>query len=353
MMKIVRSFADSCKSIRRMTQNKLSPEQARSLLGEWGEPGDFELLPLAGDGSDRVYYRLQYPDYSRVLMWNPRPVNGINDLNDNDSFDRIGRLIYAVDQLSPKLYHTDLKQGAFLLEDLGDQQLYHIVQRTVETTELTEIYREVLRDLARMSAALTPQLETVKLHNPVYDAPFMREWEGGYFQQRLLSLYPQLDFDIPGLESELDALSLQAEATAEPVFIYRDFQSRNIMRYEERWRYLDFQGGRLGPSTYDPASLLIDPYVNLDARLQEELIEFYRELQRGGDQFRENYQLVALHRNMQALGAYGFLSAVKGKISFTRYIPAGVTMLQRRLRHPLFEQCTTLRTVADQLAEQV
>ncbi len=336
-----------------MTQNRLSPEQARSLLDEWGEPTGFELLPLAGDGSDRVYYRLQYADYSRVLMWNPQPVTGINDLNDNDSFDRIGRLIYTVDRLSPAIYHTDLERGAFLLEDLGDQQLYHIAQSTVDKVELLEIYREVLRDLARMSDALTPQLKTVKLHNPVYNAEFMRVWEGGYFQLRLLPLYPQLDFDVSGLEGELDILSLQAEATAEPAFIYRDFQSKNIMRFEGRWRYLDFQGGRLGPSTYDPASLLIDPYINLDAGLQEELIDYYRGLQQGGDRFRENYQLVALHRNMQALGAYGFLSAVKGKTGFTRYIPAGVTMLQRRLRHPLFEHCVTLRAVADQLAEQV
>lgn len=342
-----------CNTTRRMKQNRLSPEQARSLLGEWGEPTDFELLPLAGDGSDRIYYRLQYPDYSRVLMWNPQPVAGINDLNDNDSFDRIGRLIYAAGRLSPEIYCTDLKRGAFLLEDLGDQQLYHIVQSTEDPLELVEIYREVLRDLSRMSAALTPHLKTVKLHNPVYDADFMREWEGGYFQQRLLPLYSQLDYDLSSLEGELDRLSLQAEATAEPVFIYRDFQSKNIMRFEERWRYLDFQGGRLGPSTYDPASLLIDPYVNLDPGLQEELSEYYRELQQGGDRFSENYQLVALHRNMQALGAYGFLSAVKGKSSFTRYIPAAVKMLQQRLRHPLFEQCVTLRTVADQLAEQV
>ncbi len=322
-------------------------------MRDWQEPLDFELLPLAGDGSDRIYYRLVYSDHHRVLMWNPHPVPGINNLDDNDSFEYIGRLLHAVDALAPSIFHADQDRGAFLLEDLGDLQLYHIAHRAEERFNLPVIYREVLQDLARISSELTPLLETQRLHNPVYDAAFMRESEGRYFQQHFLPLYPRLAYDLAGLDLELDELALRAGASADTVFIYRDFQSKNIMRHEGRWRYIDFQGGRTGPATYDPASLLIAPYVNLDAELQEELFEYYLELRGEGDRFRENFQLIALHRNLQALAAYGFLSDIKGKFGFTRYIPAGVTALQRRLQHSLFADNPTLRSIADQLVEQV
>ncbi len=337
----------------RWKHNELSPAQATEILRDWKEPLDFELMPLAGDGSDRIYYRLLYSDRSRVLLWNPQPLPGVNGLNDNDSFAVIGKLLAAVGGFAPAIYQQDLAQGVFLLEDLGDEQLYHIVRRSAADPELAEAYREVLGDLAQMVERITRKLDAGKIHNPDYDAGFMREWESGYFQQRLLPLYPQVEYETAALDRELDQLAQRAAVSSDRVFLYRDFQSKNIMRHAGRWRYIDFQGGRLGPATYDPASLLIDPYVDLAPDLQEELVEYYRELRGEGDRFRENYELVALHRNLQALGAYGYLSRVKGKPGFIRYIPAAVHALQRRLRHPLFTAYPVLKSVADQLTEQV
>jgi N-acetylmuramate 1-kinase len=120
-------------------------------------------------------------------------------------------------------------------------------------------------------------------------------------------------------------------------FLHRDFQSRNLFITSGRLRVIDFQGGRLGPLGYDVASLLIDPYVNLSPAWQAELLDYYldrlkTQLQVDEAAFREQYDHLALCRNLQVLGAYGYLTKVKGKEQFARHIPTAVRSLQRRLQ---------------------
>jgi hypothetical protein len=103
-----------------------------------------------------------------------------------------------------------------------------------------------------------------------------------------------------------------------------------------RLRVIDFQGARLGPLGYDVAALLIDPYVGLAPELQAELLDYYlQELQKrvAVDEaaFRRQYPYLALSRNLQILGAFAFLTKVKKKSYFARYIPAAVASLKRRL----------------------
>jgi hypothetical protein len=119
-------------------------------------------------------------------------------------------------------------------------------------------------------------------------------------------------------------------------FLHRDFQSRNLFITSGRLRVIDFQGGRLGPLGYDVASLLIDPYVNLSPDWQAELLDYYLDritARLGLDPaaFREQYYHLALCRNLQILGAYGYLTKAKGKDQFARYIPTAVGTLHRRL----------------------
>jgi aminoglycoside/choline kinase family phosphotransferase len=102
------------------------------------------------------------------------------------------------------------------------------------------------------------------------------------------------------------------------------------------WYFIDFQGGRLGPPQYDLAALLIDPYVDLPLPEQEELLdyalqEFARRQPVDPARFRRVYEHCALSRSLQALGAFGFLSKVKGKPQFARYIPAALRGLEARL----------------------
>ena len=128
--------------------------------------------------------------------------------------------------------------------------------------------------------------------------------------------------------------------TARPVgFMHRDFQSRNIMVMKDRFYLIDFQGGRIGPPHYDLASLLIDPYVDLPFAMRETLLVYFSEqlAQRSpgipAAEIQNAYRYCALARNLQILGAYGFLTRRKGKPHFSHYIPAAVRSLQQTLSH--------------------
>ncbi len=118
--------------------------------------------------------------------------------------------------------------------------------------------------------------------------------------------------------------------------MHRDMQSRNIMVKGDRFYFIDFQGGRLGPVQYDLASLLIDPYVDLPREIQTPLIDVcmdklasVRNLDRHG--FLEGFRYCTIARNLQILGAFGFLSREKGKTSFKKYILPAVKGLKHHL----------------------
>jgi len=120
--------------------------------------------------------------------------------------------------------------------------------------------------------------------------------------------------------------------------MHRDFQSQNILFQDGLVRLVDFQGLRAGPLTYDVMSLLRDSYVDLGSDLREELLEYYRgQLAAAGgpdldrDELRAMTVVAGLQRNMQALGAFSFLSRVKGKTHFRRYIPLGIRHLREGL----------------------
>lgn len=114
--------------------------------------------------------------------------------------------------------------------------------------------------------------------------------------------------------------------------------------------FLDFQGARLGPLQYDLASLLLDPYVELDRGVQEELTAYYlRRIQErmplDARAFRDLYPLVALHRNMQVLGAFAFLIRGRGKEFYVRYIPPALKSLRTLLSDQKFNAYSRLRRV--------
>jgi aminoglycoside/choline kinase family phosphotransferase len=118
--------------------------------------------------------------------------------------------------------------------------------------------------------------------------------------------------------------------------MHRDLQSRNIMVKNHRFYFIDFQGGRLGPIQYDLASLLIDPYVNLSRPVQEILLEFAVKtlspvIRIDPDKFLFCYQYCAVTRNLQILGAFGFLSRIKKKTYFEKYIPNAINTLKHNL----------------------
>jgi aminoglycoside/choline kinase family phosphotransferase len=304
------------------------------------------LQPLAGDGSDRRFFRL-LGSPTIILLYHPSPP-GVA-VNENDSYDLIGRHLRAHGVPVPEIYAYCREEFWMIMEDLGDISLEAAIKRSAQDGQIRFWYRQALEVLINMQIRGKEDFEpSWCFDTPAVHRPFLWERECGYFVRAFLQGYLGQEVSQVELAPDFERLLTGALPPAPQYFLHRDFQSRNLMVKDGRLRVIDFQGGRLGPLGYDVAALLIDPYVNLSPAWQRELLEDYLELLRARltvdlPAFREQYYHLALCRNLQILGAFGFLTKVKGKDGFARFIPPALAGLRRRLQEragefPLLEQ---------------
>jgi len=183
------------------------------------------------------------------------------------------------------------------------------------------------------------------------------EKECRYFVDSFLNGFLGEQTGFEDFSDEFESLAEMALQHGYFSFMHRDLQSRNIMIRSDRVGFIDFQGGRMGPLQYDLAALLIDPYTALDAATQERLKEHADQtLQRitgvQAGSFLEGYAYCALTRNLQMLGAFGFLSRVKGKRYFEAFIPQAVKTLAQTLSGLQAIRLPRLTALAKRLAER-
>ena len=293
-----------------------------------------QARPLAAEGSDRRFFRLP-GNPSLVLLYHPQPPG--REVTENDSYFAIGRHLKARGVPVPEISFYCREEGWMLLEDVGDQSLATLVAGARSEVEILPWYRQALEILVHQ------QLQGRQGFNPAWcfdtpavTGPFLLERECRYFVWAFLQGYLGLDIEEADLAPDFERLVAGTRVEEAPCFLHRDFQSRNLFVQKEKLRVLDFQGGRLGPLGYDLAALLIDPYVDLKPEWQEDLMGWYqellcRQLPFDSRKFQEQYEYLALCRNLQILGAFGFLTRQKGKPQFARYIPPAVAGLRRRL----------------------
>jgi hypothetical protein len=198
-----------------------------------------------------------------------------------------------------------------------------------------DIYRRVLDILIKLHATATKNIhECPLLQARIFDYDYLR-WETGYFLERfVLGLKKTPLKNRRTIDDEFRHLAQTVDAFPKGV-IHRDFQCQNIMITRGGVpRVIDFQGARMAPAAYDIASILWDPYHRLDDSVREGLIGHYvSEMKKQSKGFNEktfidSLILCRLQRHMQALGAYGFLSEVKGKKYFLKHIPEALRLLR-------------------------
>jgi aminoglycoside/choline kinase family phosphotransferase len=317
---------------------------------------------MPGGGSDRVMTRI-WPDdrvpESLVLVQNPNPQTFGGPLNENHSFWYVGGLLQAAGERGPALIHAELEQGWYLVEDLGDTLLLTLVEEAGREDPRVETWmQEVLEILLDLQARLQDVFDPACVHALPYDYELMTVWESGYFRERFLEGLLGLPLERAVFDAECADLARKAESATRWGVLFRDFQSTNVLRSDGRWRIIDFQGARLGPPQYDVASFVNDPYLHLPAATRQRLVERYAQQreERGleaAESFLALYPVVAAHRMMQALGAYGLLSKVKGKWWFLQHVPAALGHLLELLETPAFDSCPELRRVARLAAAEV
>jgi len=319
-------------------------------------PPDLQFSRLLGDGSSREFYRISLRDQVLCLAVAPG-VKKDEKLSEARSARLIGRHLHHVGVPVPGQYGYNGDHGIILFEDLGDTKLHDLVyqlkreNRFLEMEELRPWYWQVLENLAIMQVKAAVEFDPDWCWDTkYYDAQVMLEKESGYFLRsflRDLLNYSPAD----GIKEEFVEISRICEEEPPLYFLHRDFQSRNIMIKENRVRFIDFQGGRLGPLQYDLASLIIDPYTSLSRDFQAELFDYYlglidKDIEIDRKRFESRYEFFALQRNLQILGAFSFLSMKREKIFFKQFIYPSLVMLNDRLSQPCFDDFPILRKSA-------
>ncbi|VEN75140.1 conserved hypothetical protein [Candidatus Desulfarcum epimagneticum] len=315
----------------------LAPEAFRR-AGFPGAPNGLKTLPLAGDGSDRVWTRTIWGEKTIIAADHGiQPAMDPGKTREIDSFVRIGRHLRAKNTPVPEIYLHDPFSGLAFMEDLGDTRLESHVRAMTDPGEIASCYQKIIELLVRMSVEGADGFKpSLTWQTPAYDREVILEKECRYFLDAFLN--PRLGKKTPFsfFENEFEALAENALKFAVNGFMHRDFQSRNIMVKDGRFYFIDFQGGRLGPIQYDLASLLIDPYVGLSPDIRDLLLTHCfdalsarRPVDRAA--FFSGCHYCALARNLQMLGAFAHLSGVKGKTGFARHIPRALQTLKKSL----------------------
>jgi NDP-sugar pyrophosphorylase family protein/aminoglycoside/choline kinase family phosphotransferase len=309
---------------------------------------NLKTIKLKGDGSDRCWWRytaegktLIVVDHGISRMRVPGIVLENQDhesqsCKEVESFVKIGNHLFANNVPVPEIIHFDFFSGIVFLEDLGDTHLQNFVV-SLDNDQIQSVYESVLDILIHMSVEASKGFtHHFTYQTASYDTDMILQYECRYFFESFVRDYMELDVDWSDLEK--DFLNLVSAATQHMNwgFMHRDFQSRNIMKANEGFYIIDFQGARLGPVQYDLASLLIDPYVSLDRDLQKRLFDYFlkqykRRVNVNVQKFEETFEYCRLFRNFQMLGAFAFLSQKKGKTFFQKFIPLALDQLKYHL----------------------
>src|ERR1700730_2159249 len=282
------------------------------------------VQPLQGQlgGSGRRIIRLASEDLSVIgILYDVREEN-VAFLEFSRHFRRHGLPV-------PEIYAEDLDHGAYLEQDLGDTTLFEFLSKNRAGENLApaaiEAYRQALALLPRFQIEAGRDLN-YKVCYP--RASFDRQsiaWDMNYFKYYFLRL-AEIPFSEPALERDFARLSKFLLTADHKYFLYRDFQSRNIMLCKRQTFFLDYQGGRQGALQYDVASLLYDAKADLPPQVRQELLDYYLDqlqevipLDRAV--FMRHYYAYVYVRIMQALGAYGFRGFFERKPHFLQSVP--------------------------------
>jgi aminoglycoside/choline kinase family phosphotransferase len=306
-----------------------------------------KIVPLTGDASDRRYYRVLMKDAdSIVLALHAGPIEYAAL-----PFVLVSRLMRAVPLPVPELLHHSDALGIIAQQDLGDVTLQaHLGAATPD--EHAALYRQAVSFIALLQQR---GAELASDQYPPYRIAFDTDklsWELEFFYKYFVRQYRGLSPGVPvqqALSAEWSAIV--EELASEPrVLCHRDYHSRNLMLHAGSLFIIDFQDARMGPDTYDLVSLLRDSYVDLSSSQVDELIAYFIALTHGptvspevAAEFRRRFDLMALQRNLKALGTFGYQTVTRGNPVYIQYMPRTLAYVRANLaKYPRFARLREL-----------
>ncbi len=305
---------------------------AKAIIEKWSGEKVESIYLLPPSASPRRYYRAILKGKSFIVTYG-------SNVEENRTFISFTNNFFGKNLNVPQIYYVSEDYRFYVQSDLGDDRLYDYLKREGWSGKVKEKYFRTLDELIKFQFN---GLEGLDLSLAYPRSDFDRQsimWDLNYFKYYFLKL-AEIDFHEQRLEDDFDSFTeflLKAERN---FFLYRDFQTRNVMILDETPYFIDFQGGRKGALHYDVASLLYDAKADMPDEIKNEMVNYYVEKLKSIDveqaeKFFEYYYYFVLVRMLQALGAFGFRGVVQRKPHFIESIPFAIMNVRRLLNEKL------------------
>ena len=300
------------------------------LYFEYFEEYPDSVTGLPHSGSDRQYYRLSGRQKQAIGVYNP-------DEKENNTFLHMTRFFKEEKIPVPAVFNSYPFKNIYLIEDLGDQTLFSIITEQLvfpgDEDYLLRLLKDVVRELVRIQIVAGKKFDFNKCYpykefsrsSIIYDLEYFRK----EFLERV-----NITYNNKLLQSDFKKLTDFIDSADKDYFMYRDFQSRNIMVKNNKLYFIDYQGGRKGPLQYDLASLLFQARARIPEYVKEEILDYYITLARmltplSREEFIRYYYAIAFIRVLQTLGAYGLKGLRERKKHFIQSIPYALNNLNQ------------------------
>ena len=317
-------------------------ERVCRYLEQTGRPASAQILPLTPDASDRRYFRIALPEGSTVVLAVHIGPIDYASMPFADVADLLARMALP----APTVRRHDDALGVIELDDLGDVTLQAYLAGAAVSQHMA-LYEEAVSLIARLQQQgrvfASDRYVPYRLAFDVEKLTF----ELNFFVQHFLEGHRRVE--LSAVERAALAEEWRAivdELSAEPrVLCHRDYHSRNLMVKDGRLHLIDFQDARLGPDTYDLASLLRDSYVDISEAEVAHLIAHFRTLTGANDaaEFRRRFDLMSVQRNIKALGTFGFQASARNNPAYLRDVPRTLANVARNLT--TYERFARLRAL--------
>src|SRR5258705_13767569 len=314
-----------------------------------------KVVPLTGDASDRRYLRVLLRDEpAQVLAVHPGPIDFAAL-----PFVNVAKLLSEMPVPVPRILGHSDELGVIALQDLGDVTLQAHVG-AASPAQHAALYRQAVTfiDTLQRRGAELASSDYIP-YRIAFDVEKLT-WELQFFTKHFLEAYRGAQIS-PATREALAAeyASIAGELSSEPrVLCHRDYHSRNLMLHDGSLYIIDFQDARMGPDTYDLVSLLRDSYVDTTDRELDQLIAYFLALRKNDgsatddEEFRRRFDLMALQRNLKALGTFGYQTITRGNPVYIQYMPRTLRYARTNLeKHSRFARLRELLAArVDELA---
>ena len=301
--------------------------QIESLLHTIRPKGSIRIVKLPQSGSDRIYFRIYYNDETLIATWN-------NNVQENRTFVYFSRHFKQLGLPVPVIYAVNPEYTVYIQEDLGTTSLLDLLEQQGPTEYVYSLFQQSLTKLVRLQ---------IKGHEGLdYNVCLTAKTFGKqailsdllYFKYYFLDTL-KLPYDKQLMLEDFDNISSFLSEAMYSYFMFRDFQSRNIIVHNGQVHFIDYQGGMQGALQYDVASLLWQARAGLSAAWKESLLLHYiEEVNKllstpvNKELFIQRFNGYVLLRLLQVLGAYGFRGLFERKAHFLTSIPLALRNLK-------------------------